>query len=74
MRSFFTKEQTDKTVCSRPIEYSRSYEKGKSFHCTEYQRGVDYYNNDFLQDFVIYDYKLYACVRDTIEVPGESED
>ena len=72
MRSFFSKNLTQ--TCSRSIEYSRSYEKGKSFNCTEYVKGETYYNNDFVQDFVIYENSLYVCMKETREVPGSSSD
>lgn len=83
MNNFFIKGQSEsesieqicgRTVCSKPIKYSRSYEKGKSFNCTEYEKGQVYYNNDFLQDFVIYDGNLYVCIRETNDVPDNSED
>lgn len=75
MRSFFSNSSAQESrQCSRSVEHSRSYEKGKSFNCTEYVKGETYYNNDFVQDFVIYEYCLYACVRETREVPGTSED
>lgn len=75
MRSFFSNNSTQNSgQCGRSVEYSRSYEKGKSFNCTEYTKGETYYNNDFVQDFVIYEHCLYACVRETREVPGISED
>lgn len=75
MRSFFSNNSTQNSgQCGRSVEYSRSYEKGKSFNCTEYTKGETYYNNDFVQDFVIYEHCLYACIRETREVPGISED
>lgn len=82
MRSFFVKDQTEqldlkqncnKIICSKPIDYSRSYEKGKSFNCTKYEHGKTYYNNDFLQDFVIYNNCLYVCIKETIDVPDNSK-
>lgn len=79
MRSFFTNNTSEdprycKSYCNTTIDYSRSYERGKSFYCSEYKREEQYYNNRFLQDFVIYNFGLYACVRDTTEVPGEGND
>jgi hypothetical protein len=87
MRSFFVKdydeqvgsEQShikiicDTMSCSKPIEYSRSFEKGKSFNCSEYEQGRTYYNNDFLQDFVIYKGCLYVCIKETTDIPNDSE-
>jgi hypothetical protein len=77
MRSFFVKDRnsnfSNKTACSKPIEYSRSFEKGKSFNCSEYEQGRTYYNNDFLQDFVIYKGCLYVCIKETTDIPNDSE-
>lgn len=87
MRSFFVKDHDeqvgleqshskivcDTMSCAKPIDYSRSYEKGKSFNCAEYKLGKVYYNNDFLQDFVIYNNCLYVCTRETADVPDNSE-
>lgn len=75
MRSFFSKNLTQNSgQCGGSVEYSRSYEKGKSFNCTEYIKGKTYHNNDFIQDFVIYEQCLYACIRETREIPGDSGD
>jgi hypothetical protein len=75
MSNFFTKNfhDTCKTHGGQ-IEFSRSYKKGKSFNCTEFVEGETYYNNDFIQEFVIHEGCLYACVRETREIPGASED
>lgn len=80
MDSFFNKsleltqkELVSKIVCSKHVDVSRSYEKGKGFYCSEFQLGENYYNNDFLQSFVIYKNNLYACVKDTSDVPENSK-
>ena len=74
MRSFFVKEgQSSEENCTQ-IEFPRSYKKGKSFYCSEYQSTVTYHNNDFVQDFVTYKHALYACVKECFgEIPGESD-
>ena len=74
MRSFFVKEgQSSEEDCA-PVEFPRSYKKGKSFYCSEYQPTVTYHNNDFVQDFVTYKHALYACVKECFgEIPGESD-
>ena len=75
MHSFFVKNQSQESCNTRDsIEFSRSYKKGKSFNCTEFVKGETYYNNDFVQDFVIHEGCLYACVRETRDVPGASDD
>ena len=75
MRSFFVKkgQPSGENNCT-PVEFPRSYKKGKSFNCTEFVEGETYYNNDFVQEFVIHEGCLYACVRETREIPGASED
>lgn len=72
-KTIYSKTVCDTIFCNKPLEYSRSYEKGKSFNCTEYERGKTYYNNDFLQDFVIYNNCLYVCVKETADIPIDSE-
>ena len=75
MHSFFVKNQSQESCNTRDsIEFSRSYKKGKSFNCTEFVKGETYYNNDFVQDFVIHEGCLYACVRETRDVPNASDD
>ena len=75
MHSFFVKNQSQESCNTRDsIEFSRSYKKGKSFNCTEFVKGEIYYNNDFVQDFVIHEGCLYACVRETRNAPGASDD
>lgn len=74
MSSFFVKDSQGTCGARKQIEFSRSYEKGKSFNCTEFVKGETYYNNDFVQEFVIYEGCLYACVKETRETPGLSDD
>ena len=62
MRSFFVKDNDVNKECACDIEYSRSYRKGKSFWCEEYNPDKSYFNNDFIQHFVIYNNALYVCL------------
>ena len=69
MRSFFVNESGKEYN-----DFPRSYKKGKSFYCSEYDPGVTYYNNDFVQNFVTYKHALYACVKECFgETPGKSD-
>lgn len=75
MHSFFVKNQSQEPCgIHESIEFSRSYKKGKSFNCTEFAKGETYYNNDFIQDFVIHEGCLYACIKETRDIPGASDD
>ena len=75
MHSFFVKNQSQEPCgIHESIEFSRSYKKGKGFNCTEFVKGETYYNNDFIQDFVIHEGCLYACVKETRDIPGASDD
>lgn len=45
--------------------YSRTYSKGKSFKFSVWNSADTYNNDEFIQDFVQYDRKLWACVSKT---------
>ena len=49
--------------CGRVVE-SRDYYKGKSFNFAgNWAPGITYYNNEYVQDFVVYKGALLACHR-----------
>lgn len=44
--------------------------QGKSFRfCNEWKNDVSYINNNSIQDWVVYDDKLYACKKSNINTP-----
>lgn len=55
--------------------YSRTYSKGKSFKFSEWNAEDVYNNDEFIQDFVKYDNKLWACreVKSYNDPPSESK-
>ena len=57
--------------CENPIG-SRDYSKGKSFRCWDWEINQNriFVNDDFYQDFVIYQGSLWACISNTNTVPG----
>lgn len=63
------------TDCQNPIN-TREYSKGKSFRCWDWDehKGQTYVNDEFYQDFVVYNHELYLCVTTTTTEPGTSED
>lgn len=44
-------------------DLARTYAKGKSFDFTVWNPQKTYVNDDYKQDFVSYQGKLYACIR-----------
>ena len=82
---FFTNQNTykelpietpkcNKNVCLDPDE-SRTFHQGKSFRFLKWEDNKDRYflNDEFYQDFVSVDRKLYVCINSTSEKPGASE-
>ena len=53
----------------------RNYSKGKSFKFSKWNE-LDTYNNDeFVQDWVVYEGKLYVCIKtNTNIIPLESKE
>lgn len=64
----------DKHLCLDPDE-SRTFHQGKSFRFFKWEDNKDRYflNDEFYQDFVSVDGKLYVCINSTNEKPGVSE-
>lgn len=57
------------------MNISRNYNRGKSFRFSDWEAGVVYKNDDFVQDFVKYKEVLYACVAPfTSKIPEKSKD
>lgn len=55
--------------------FSRDFKQGVSFRCRPFELGTEYRNDDFVQDFVLFNGSMYMCtVESTTNVPGESED
>ena len=75
--SFFTNKSATypRYTCLDPDE-SRTFHKGKSFRCWEWEDNKSrvFINDEFYQDFVIYDGSLYMCATTTSTVPTESND
>lgn len=82
---FFTNQNTykelpietpkcNKHICLDPDE-SRTFHQGKSFRFFKWEDNKDRYflNDEFYQDFVSVDRKLYVCINSTSEKPGASE-
>ena len=65
----------DKHICLDPDE-SRSFHRGKSFRCWDWDENKErtYLNDEFYQDFVMYNGSLYVCINTTTEKPGLSKD
>lgn len=56
-------------------EFSRDFKQGVSFRCRPFEFGVEYHNDNFVQDFVIYNGTVYMCVvESTTNSPEVSED
>lgn len=53
--------------------YSRTYSKGKSFKFSEWNADDVYNNDEFIQDFVKHDNKLWACVVQVSDHEAPSE-
>lgn len=67
-------KKCNKQICLDPDE-SRTFHQGKSFRFFKWEDNKDRYflNDEFYQDFVSVDGKLYVCVNSTSEKPGVSE-
>lgn len=61
--------------CPNPVD-SRNFNKGKSIRCWDWEKNQDrkYLNDDFYQDFAVYENCLYLCLKDTTDKPGASDD
>lgn len=56
-------------------DFSRDFKQGVSFRCRLFELGTEYRNDDFVQDFVLFNGSMYMCtVESTTDAPGESED
>ncbi len=79
MNNFFCNHKTQKsdpehTFSEIDINYRRDYSKGKSFKVSIWNEIDTYNNDDFIQDFVIYNQSLWARIDSTPsinEVPTE---
>ena len=79
MNNFFCNHKTQKsdpehTFSEIDINYRRDYSKGKSFKVSIWNEVDTYNNDDFIQDFVIYNQSLWARIDrtpSTNEVPTE---
>lgn len=49
-------------------DLARTYAKGKSFDFTVWNPQKTYVNDDYKQDFVSYQGKLYACIRTNTDI------
>lgn len=53
---------------------SRDVQKGKSFRFSEWNSATEYFNDDYIQDWVAYQGALYACKNTNInEIPAQSD-
>jgi hypothetical protein len=50
---------------------SRDFKQGVSFRCRPFEYGVTYHNDDFVQDFVIYNERLYMCLNESVTLSPE---
>lgn len=55
------------TDCEENVSYDRIFSKGKSFRFDKepWAPGKTYFNDDFYQDFVVYEQKWYCCIETT---------
>lgn len=58
--------------CGKTSNYSRDYSKGKSFKFSEWNEKDTYNNDEFVQDWVKYNGKLYICIKTNTNVPPTS--
>lgn len=64
----------DKTTCQnnffgcKSSSDTREFNTGKSFRCNEWNAETTFYNDEFIQDFVIYDNSLYVCIKTNTNV------
>ena len=70
MNNFFCNHKTQKsdpehTFSEIDINYRRDYSKGKSFKVSIWNEIDTYNNDDFIQDFVIYNQSLWARIDST---------
>lgn len=71
IQSTYTVSENTFENCTEHTE-SRDFKQGVSFRCRPFEYGITYYNDDFVQDFVIYKGALYMClVESTTLSPGE---
>lgn len=86
MSNFFFSDKQSKTNKSNNTSYSvfdkcathtesRDFKQGVSFRCRPFEYGITYHNDDFVQDFVIYNGSLYMCLAESVTAsPSESTD
>lgn len=55
------------TNVGNPLESTRSYNRGTSFRCSEWEDNVKYVNDSFYIDFVSYKGALYFCKKNNID-------
>lgn len=61
--------------CANTEDFSRNGGKGKSFNFSVWNSNITYINDEFKQDFVTYNGKLYACLITNVGVvPGTTKD
>lgn len=84
MSNFFFSDKQQKTSKISNSNYSvfdkcavhtesRDFKQGVSFRCRPFEYGITYHNDDFVQDFVIYNGSLYMCMAESVtESPAES--
>ena len=65
----------NKHICLDPDE-SRTFHQGKSFRCWDWTENKDrtYLNDEFYQDFVMYNGALYVCLNTTTKSPEHLDD
>ena len=89
MSNFFAKNQTIPAEtqcgtgffreCDNVEEFHREFYRGKSFWLDPtkqpWSKDLIYYNDDFHQDFVIYNNELYVCINtNSGSIPGSNSD
>lgn len=81
MNSFFfsNPEKQDRRVCKSDNLFdkcathteSRDFKQGVSFRCRPFEYGITYHNDEFVQDFVIYNGSIYMCLEESVTLSPE---
>lgn len=50
---------------------SRDFKQGVSFRCRPFEYGITYHNDEFVQDFVIYNGAIYMCSEESVTLSPE---
>lgn len=50
---------------------SRDFKQGVSFRCRPFEYGTTYHNDEFVQDFVIYNGSIYMCLEESVTLSPE---